>query len=101
MDTFDTIVTAICLGGVVPLCAVMMVRNQLVYNARRRRSDEIYQYSGVLIAEGTRAKYPISLWSVDDYGKYSYSEMMWMFRCWTYKQFYPRPVEETLASYKV
>lgn len=91
--------TVFTVGGLVIglVSALIGVRNSLVGRVRTRRLAEIHDLGDRQIAAGVY-EMGRDLAAADDYGKRSYDAMMFDLRKWTYRQFYPRSVEECLTT---
>lgn len=73
------------------LSVLLIVRNDIVFDARMKRREIIARWNALAIAHGHRwSDNPTLLVSYEL--KTSYSAMHWRIRCWTYRQFFPEPV---------
>ena len=98
---YAPVILLILFAVVVPaFCVVMMVRNGLVFRAQMRRNSEILAWTRLPRSPRNRLWFlpPNQLWAAAGYVDDNYNRMLWDFRCWTYRQFYPRSVEEMLAA---
>jgi hypothetical protein len=74
----------------VVLVPVMLIRNRIVHRARTRRIDEISEACKQDISRGC-----LDCWKrrYDELDSQSYDAMLYDFRRWTYRQFYPEAVK--------
>lgn len=73
------------------LAAIGMVRNHIVYGIRTRRLFEIKALADKGVADDAAYKNVVRWY--EDFDKFTYNAMVFDLTRWTYKQFYPNPVE--------